>query len=52
VFMEVLHFPASYGRSMDALVDCLTYADEAELWSCPRAKRDSPWKGTCISLLE
>lgn len=30
VFDEALGFPGYYGRNMDAWIDCLTYADDAE----------------------
>jgi hypothetical protein len=30
VFAEVLGFPSYYGRNLDAWIDCLTYADDAE----------------------
>ena len=29
VFAEALGFPAYYGRNMNAWIDCLTYADDA-----------------------
>ena len=30
VFAAALGFPEFYGRNMDAWIDCLTYADEAD----------------------
>jgi hypothetical protein len=30
VFAEVLGFPDYYGRNLDAWIDCLTYADDAD----------------------
>lgn len=30
VFEEALGFPGYYGRNMNAWIDCLTYADDAE----------------------
>lgn len=30
VFARVLGFPDYYGRNMDAWIDCLTYADDAD----------------------
>jgi hypothetical protein len=30
VFAEVLGFPDYYGRNLDAGIDCVTYADDAE----------------------
>jgi hypothetical protein len=30
VFAKALGFPSFYGRNMDAWIDCMTYADEAD----------------------
>ncbi|WP_208453625.1 barstar family protein [Burkholderia gladioli] len=33
VFSQIFGFPSFYGNNMDALVDCLSYLDEAEMTS-------------------
>lgn len=46
VFAEVLGFPAFYGRNMNAWIDCMTDADDAETGMMSRAVQ----KGQMLSL--
>ena len=39
VFSEALGFPAFYGATMDAWIDCMTYADEPKEQMLARAVR-------------